>query len=451
MLLLVSLTLASSLNDVQNALASGRCSEAAEAADDWVKTAPSDATAWRSVGDSARCTGNTPAALGAYRKSLELRPEPGLQALVDSLGADYANVTLVVTGADAEAPPAFTVQDLGRSVLTTGSSLNDLTANTKLVVEVSGKGYEAAALPFSTGGPGTTTEVPITVTFLGRGTVTLTGVAEGVDIRIDGEVVEGDTASLVAGSHKLVVKGSTGERHVDLEVARDEEQPIDVSGLLPAAVTLLGIPERTTLTFAGPGDLAPLTTAADEGELDAELGIHIAPLQLTGLAAGEWTYTFEHPLVGTTEGKFFAVGGQVSAEPVAWRELAGVAPLATAYTQYQASSGQGLGRDGWMTAGGAAAGLAGLGLGTARLLLALEARSDARDADARYKILVEDGDIATANLAYAQAGDLRQSARTGLVVGSSATVVGVAGAGVAVVVGKRWLSTREVTRWEPFE
>ncbi len=452
MLLLVTLSWASSLTEVQDALAAGRCSEAAEAAKAWTAEDPTDPKAWRGVGDAARCTGNTPAALAAYRQALALRPEPGLQALVDSLAADYATVTLKIEGADAEQPPTVTVQDIGRTVRANGSALRDLSPSTKLVLEVSGEGYEPAAAPFTTGGPGSTKAVKVEVTFLGRGVVSLTGVGEGISVLVDGRPVEAGETSLVTGDHALVVKGATGERSVPLVIAEGETQSIDVSQLLPAAVTLLAIPEGTTLTFtAGPEPMDPVTTPRDEGELDEDLGIRIAPLQFEGLAAGEWVYTFEHPLLGSMEGKFFAVGGQVSAEPVAWRQLEGVATLTTAYTQYKATSGSGLGKDGWMALGGAAVGLAGVGLGAAKLFVAIEARSDAADAADRYAILVEDGDIETANLVYAQEGELRGTARSGLVVGTTVTGLGVAGVAVAVVTGKRFLANRDTTQWEPFD
>ena len=68
-----------------------------------------------------------------------------------------------------------------------------------------------------------------------------------------------------------------------------------------------------------------------------------------------------------------------------------------------------------------------------------------------FGILVEDGDIETANLVYAQEGELRGTARSGLVVGTTVTGLGVAGVAVAVVTGKRFLANRDTTQWEPFD
>ncbi|MCP4810339.1 MAG: hypothetical protein GY913_04740 [Proteobacteria bacterium] len=447
MLFLFATAYASSLPEVQDALAKGDCQLATEVAGRWIALSPDDAAAWRAQGDSARCSGDSRAALVSYRKALSLKPDAGLEALIGSLASDLSSVQVSLTGADAEIAPLVTALYGDTTIESANGLLRDLPQNTDITVTIGGPGYNPVSQKVTTPAAGVLDELTVPVTFLGWSTLTVGEIGEGVTVLLDDAELAAGEQQVLAGSHTLVVTGETGRREDTLSLDADGSHAIEPMQLLPASVTLLGIPEGTTLTFP---EGEPVTVARGEGELDETLGIRVVQsVAIEGLDQGEHTYTFTHPIFGTVEGRFFAVAGQVSAEPVPWRALETVDALAQEYAAHTAEQG-GVGTAGWIALGGSAAAVAGgglAGLSFSKLGLPLAAQDEAQT---RYDAMVAAGRESDANDAYLDLAVANAAVRRYVVRGSIAGGVGALGIAATTYTIRTIRKSKNATAWNPW-
>jgi hypothetical protein len=443
----MTLAFGTPLADVQQALSEGDCDRAATVAARWTETEPDAPSSWRALGDAHRCSGDSPAALAAYRASSSLQADAGLTALIGSMAAPFSSVAVSVEGSDPDIPVRLTVD--GRVPI--DGVIWDLPADTAMELQVGGAGYEAAVVPFTTGAAGAQTELAVTATFLGRGTLTVGAVGEGVSVLLDNaELARGDH-DVLAGERVLSVTGPTGTMQHTVTLDADGSVTVEPMQLLPANVKLLKVPEGATLSFvSGPGEQAPVIVPRGAGELDETLGLSLEDVLLEGLPQGEWVYQMDHPILGTLEGRFFAVAGQLSAEPVPWRGLATVAPLEADYAAYKESSGPGFGKTGWMAVGLTTAALGTAGVGANRLQAAKAADASAEVYRERYFELNDAGNIEEANAQYTLLAEADADASKRRIIGVSSVGVAVLCTAGAAWTWKNFASSREVTAWNPW-
>ena len=444
--------LASNQATVQNYLATGDCESAKQAASLFTDASPDDPLAWRALGDAARCSGDSRAALKAYRQSAALKDDPGLTALMDSLSSAFSSVVLTVNGADEGIAPVLSVAVDEESIEPIEGTLWDLPSETELILSVGGPGYATADVPFTTAKAGEVSALTVDVTFLGRGTVNVDTMADGVTAILGDTVLETGETSVLAGTYDLTVRGPTGSLTTAVEVSPDGVTAIAPMLLLPAVVNLLGLPEGTTLTFTdGPGELAPVEVVRGEGTLDPKVGIRVVDaVKLEGLPQGEWHYQLQHPIFGTLNGRFFAVGGQVSAEPVPWRTLPTVAPLEQQYAAYLAAPRAGLGQQGRRAA--IATGV-GVGLAAATTVVASGIPTQSalvQEHRAQYDQAVANGDVDAGNAAYLDLNQAQNNLKARRITAASTGGVTAISAGAATLLWKRWAGNRETTEWNPW-
>ena len=442
-----SLALATNLADVQQALSEGDCDRAATVAQRWIDASPDEAAPWRALGDAHRCGGDAQQALGAYRASATLKADPGLAALISSLSAPFASMTVTVEGEDPEVPLSLTVD--GQAPV--DGVVWDLPAETSLVLTVGGPGYETTTVPFTTPAAGLQGDLAVTATFLGRGTLTVGAMGDGVVVLLDNKELTPGDHTVLAGDRVLHVSGPTGTMQHAVTLEPEATVTVEPMQLLPASVKLLKVPEGATIRFlSGPGEHAPILLERGVGELDDTLGLSLTDVSLEGLAQGEWFYQMDHPILGSLEGRFFAVAGQLSAEPVPWKALPTVAPLEAEYAAYKENAGGSFGKKGWLAVGltGAAGGVAAVGVN--QLQGAKAATSSAGVYRDNYNELTQAGDIDGANEQYLLLADAQS-------VASRRRIIGYSGLGAATLcaAAATWLwvdfaKSRQVEAWNPW-
>lgn len=445
MFLFITTALASSLPEVQDALAKGDCQLASDVAGRRIALSPDDAAAWRAQGDAARCSGDSRAALVSYRKALSLKPDAGLEALIGSLASDLSSVQVTLTGVDADIAPIVTATYGDVTVESANGLLRDLPQNTDIDVSIAGPGYNPVRQAVTTPEAGAIHELTVPVTFLGWATMHVGEIGPGVTVLLDdAELVAGERR-VVAGGHSLVVTGETGRRELAIDV--QGTYALEPMQLLPASVTLLGLPEGATLTLA---EREPIAVARGEGELDETLGIRVVQsVAIEGLDQGEHTYVMSHPIFGDVEGRFFAVAGQVSAEPVPWRALDTVDALAQEYAAYTAQQG-GVGVGGWIVLGGSVAAVTGgglAGLSFSQLGLPLAAKDEASN---RYDAMVAAGRESDANEAYQDLAVANAAVRRYVVRGSVAGGVGLLGVAATTYGVRSIRQAKAAAAWNPW-
>ena len=250
------------------------------------------------------------------------------------------------------------------------------------------------------------------------------------------EVEPGTDVEVTAGAVTARVETEHGAIEVGLEVEPDAAVSFDPTQHLPASLTIIGVPAGSDLevyveTPAGVEVRQKITVPSDEGTIDNETGVLLAPPQrVFSLMGGSGAVSLRHPTLGQAPVPVVLEAATVNASTYPWESLEGVPRVAEAYGDWKTrleAAQQGQQRT------AALAVLSGVFAGVGAGMLIGSAVEDGRLASTKADGLnIADADAEADALATAwEANQRADRTKAGLLVGGSIGL-GLAGAGVVL-------------------
>jgi len=415
-----------------------------------------------------RCLGQGRRAVDAYQEAIERGDsDPVLPLLIDSISSGLAELSVLVTGANWRQPPRFTVTgsrefELNADVVDrSGVRFLGLPPDETLTLKVGGLGYapgevEVAPIPI-----GEEAEIELEAVWQGMAQIDLPPWRANVTVNVVDasdryDAIEAGTLKLTAGEVVVEVVGDTGTAIERLDLQDGARLKVDVATLLPAQVTLVGVPGGSNLQITGgpdQEDRAPIDVTREKGALNEEVGIPMSPVPLLGLRSGQYSAQIEHPALGEMGVTFFAVGGEVSAQPVSWQNMPGFASTRSAYRVWRAQeeAASKLGPHAVRSLSGAGGSGLFFGLATGFMVNTVKHLMDAKELTESYDASLADGDAATAQELFIERMGVQRSVQAGWVRTSIAGGL-MMGAGVFALI--EWKLDKDervdVPPWNPY-
>ena len=342
---------------VLEALRAGQCASARAAATELTTAAPEGADGYRLLGDAARCSGAAREALIAYRKYVSLGGPPGevqtlIGALREQLGRLVVEVDLPEGAPVAQVRLRTTREHLVPTQESSGAFVfEDLSTGEASVLQVTGRGLEPLTEDIQPLSSGENRWVELTPTFIGLAVVRVGAYpADRCEVSVgspDGweKVGPGGEARVTASGVVVTVVNTNGSVEVPVEVEPGGMSVFDPAPWIPAELTLVGVPTRSTLLLGIQGsDGASLDrevkVPATVGELDAETGVLLTPpLQLTSLIGGQARIQVSHPTLGEGASTAVLAAGTVNASTFDWSSMPGVPGVQAGYEAWLRESG----------------------------------------------------------------------------------------------------------------
>ncbi len=450
--------------EVREALAAGECERAMRIATERTTAAVDDGQAFRLLGDAQRCLHQHRPAVLSYRRAQALGVEdPTLRKLIAQVSQQLVTLSVATQGVDWTHPPTFALKvrdelieplEWGRQ----GVLFVDLPAGEHLELRMVGLGYEPARVALEPQRAGASAKAAIEARYLGLATLELkpwqgdfsVDLKDGYRVRED--VLPG-SYDLTAGAVLVRVESptGTGEQHLELAVGTSTE--LEVGGLVPGQVTFTEVPAGSVIRFNLRGDEPQAVEVGwPEQTPDERLGLPLVTVPMKDLPTGTYDFTLEQPWLGSLEGQFFAVGGDVGAHRVPWNQLPGAEPMAQAYAAWlEANAAQGaLGAPGPRAVVGFSVGGAALIGAGVNALLGWQARKNVQDLGWAYDIALNEGRTEDAQLYYQRRDEARDRARAlWIATGSTAALCGVSVAYSFGQVGKERARKEDGPQWDP--
>ena len=278
----------------------------------------------------------------------------------------------------------------------------------------------------------------------GSATLTVTDAAGPVAVEDPAAVV------VTSGAVELTLAGDLGTVTDTVEVPPDEVVVVDLAALEPGQVSLIELPAGSTVTLVQDEKTLSVDVPWDPSTLNEETGVPLAPTTpVQGLTTGPWNYTVAHPLLGDVKGEFFAIGGEVGAATIPWREAPELASLQAKYAAHSLALEQSRPQRGpVLAAGGITLGVAGLAAGG--LAYGAIQYGELRRLRLLYDTQVANGDTTNAAATYA----LMPTASRRTILGFGVGGVGLAATGVMLKVtlkrrSETTAASDDVQPWNP--
>jgi len=330
---------------VRQLLDSGRCEEAASAAE-------GDPALARALGDARRCLGQARPAVLAYQQHLELNgPDPSVDALIEGLRERLASVRVDVQ-LDRPAPLRVTASLADRTTVDgvrrpDGSwGLADLPPGAPVAVKLVGVGVEATATTSPVLRAGVETLVTLRPSWLGIGSVSLSGAppagVEAVLLGPEGDVPlrPGDIVKVTAGAIALELRGPRGSVAVPATVAEGGTVRVDPKPWWPTSLVVAGAPAGAALRLFLEGVEPPLdrvvAVPVDGGTLDPRFGLlqHDA-FVVDGLVGGPGSLVVEHERLGVVALELVLEPGLSNPVTVPTADLPGLPALTGRWNEWK--------------------------------------------------------------------------------------------------------------------
>jgi len=453
---------------VAEALAAGKCEGARSAATELTLADPEGAEGWRLAGDAARCSSDTRGAVIAYRRYVARGgDEPSVQELIDALSANLGAVRVELTLQEGSSVPAIRL-DTGseylspRALSDTTFEFADLPLDLPLVVSVSGRGLASTDHDVEPLGAGDVTLLEVSPTWIGLGWVRIAAHDPATcktSLITAGDTLEaapGTKVEVTAGEVVARVESEHGLIEVPFDVARDATADFDPLEHRPTSLTIVGVPagSQVELYVEAPSGVEvrhSLDVAPDEGTIDDETGILLAPPQrVFSLRGGQGSLSLRHPSLGQAPVLLVLESGKVNAATYPWETLEGVPRVSAAYREWLA---QAAAAERGQRRTGALFVVSGLLAGVGAGLLIGSAAQDAQLASSKSEGLEVTDGIAQADALNAawDANQRADRARSGLLVGGSIGL-GLGGAGFVLTIVSGLSAKKavaDVGPWDP--
>lgn len=451
------------------ALDAGRCQAARADTAELTWWRPDLANHWRLAGAAARCTGDSRAAVLAYRRYRGLGGgEAEVLRVLEALEASLAAVTVAVTLEADSREPHLALDLPGETLRATpgegGWRFADLPVGQPLTLRVAGRGLQEEVQEIAALGPGEQRQLAVAPRWIGLGTVRLAEDAvPGLDVQLQtgaGEAVAAAGASyeVTAGRVTATVSSEHGRLEVSLEVADGALVDFDPSSHRPASLTVVDLPAGSAVRLFVEGVVdadaeVRAGTPVQVGTLDPATGVRLAPpRRFDSLPGGAGTLFVEHATLGSARAPVALVAGESNALAMPWKAMGGLPAVRARYQDWNnrralAEAGGQRARAMAVVAavlGGVGGALLGGSAGARQDALALNASLDARS-DAGGCV---DGSCADDQAAVQERLELHRA-----LVGIGAAGAGAAGISVGITVGLDGQTRRaiaEVGEWEPF-
>ena len=453
---------------VEEALRAGRCQAARSAASELTIAEPNNAEGWQFAGDAARCSGDLRGAVLAYRRyRTKGGTDPAVIRMIDALAENLGAVEVTLRLAEGSGVPILKLSVAGLELSPTSSGPNrlrfdDIPVGEPVRLVVSGHGLKEEQHDLEPLVPGRTDTLEITPMWIGLGTVevaaheadlcrtTLVTPAGEVEARAGAQV------EVTAGPTWAWVENENGSTGLLLMVEPGARVALDPREHLPASLTVVDLPAGAEVrVFIEAHDGSPieqtLTLAPDQGQIDEQTGVRLAPpTTFQSLRGGRGGLFASHPLLGEAPLTLVLADGSVNGATYPWRQLDGVPRVQAAFDQWKtrdrlARTGQArtaaIAVVSGILAGAGAALIAGSAAQQAPLV---QARQDAITATAGST----DQDALTQAQQHYRAAD---RLHTGLIAGG-AVGFGLAGAGLVVTIvsgGSARKARLQAGPWDP--
>lgn len=454
LLLIPTLARAADPEAVDEALRLRDCARAVALATEWTVEWPTEATAWRRLGDARRCGNDAPNAVRAYRQAAALGDtdaEVGKLIDVQSRGLATLRVDLVglppgVTAvARLEARDASWPEDVGGEYVWTALPVG---VPMRLFVEAPGLlGVDRAIPPLSA-----SETRPLRVELRPRpaaGVQLLGWDTPGVRVSVaqDGaeSMVMGELHAAFVGPATVRIAGRYGKAEVRVDLVEGKVPTVDVGAHTPGQLTLEGLPVGTIVRV---GDRPLAGEPAGEVVFDDRIGLELQSQRYPGLSAGHYALVLDNALIGRQQVDADVAPGQSTPvkvpidnfpralELVGWRD--GWRSATQARKRVPANvAGAGIGFV--LAAGGAAAGG----------VLWADRNHDLGLTRDDYQAAVDVNDVETARTLYGQIGDARRARRlpvTGAVAGGA---VAAGAVGLSLVWKVQFGKAHPKRIWDP--
>ena len=456
---------------VAEALRVGRCRGAVSAATELTLAEPNLAEGWRLAGDAARCHSDHRRAVSAYRRYETLGgADPAVLHMIGDLAANLAvlKVTLVVEGVAVPWVRAIVGDDeIGpESLSATELRFPDLPPGHAMTLLVGGLGFSHTrheVEPLRIGGQ---QSVEIAPEHLGTGTVNVGQFDKATtDVRLvmgaqEVPVSPGESVRITAGAAVARVSNEFGTVETSVVVDRDEAIRLEPGQVVPASLTLVGLPAgsrlRVFVQSRGGGSLEQIHELDPvEGEVDPRTGVPVAaPFPVESLSGGNGGAFLGHPVLGEGALSLVLQGGVVNAATFDHTTLPGTADLAVRYEEWKSRVEAAQRRRwSWLIPPGLAAIAGGVGLGVFDRLRAGSAEEEAALWD-EYQLQVAQGDYQGTGNPVSQAWNAfdRQRAatrRAQVGLGIAGGVLAVGGT-ITIVLAAKNGTSRQAAVWEPW-
>ena len=380
--------------------------------------------------------------------------------------AELVETTMqVLEGVDWSQPPTVSLA-VGEEIVvpyewgSKGVTFRDLPPGQPLEARLVGPGYVPLAQQLEAQPPGEAVRAVIEAEYKGLGSLVLepwqgSYVVTVVDSFRRRESLQPGTHQVNAGRVVVTVSGKTGSGSRTVVVGNGQTMSLDVTGLVPGQVTLTQVPAGSTISYGltDRGLDRVLEVGWPEAPLDPDVGIPVlAAFPLQDLETGSYSYELRQPWLGVMRGEFFAVGGEVGAHKVVWKDAPGVESLSTAYQAYlaQAQASKGLGPHGGRAAIGVGLSTVAVAGTAVALLRGITAQGDVATLTELYDAALAEGRTEDANSHYLNRSDARKAAT----LGWAGSGIGAALSGVSLVFtvsqfGKAKADKGEAPVWDP--
>jgi hypothetical protein len=344
--------LAATPDAIHDAIAAGRCREAAADATASLEEGGPPAVQ-RLLGDALQCLGETRPAALAYRRYLEtVGPDPTAEAQLRGLREQLGRLLVTVTTDRGEpagvwAEGAAGEREEGHRMGPAGWLIADLDPAQRPLVGVAGPGLETVRIRAPALAAGGQTALELRTRWVGVATVELLRApAPGVSAEVDGSIPPtalrpGEPAEVSPGAVAVALTSPHGRVLVPLRLAAGGAARVDPLPWTPTALTLSGVPAgasvRLFLEQVDPPMERVIETPAGFGEVDEEWGVRLAPaLALDSLVGGDGTLVVSHPTLGVVAMELLLEAGAENAVEVDWRSLEAVAAVRTDHAAWRA-------------------------------------------------------------------------------------------------------------------
>ena len=342
-------------SQVVQAVEEGRCRAAIADAKRIVDAMFESPVAWALLGDARRCSGDKPGAVDAYRRARTLGSEdPSVLVVLEALEASFGELhvrvrldsplevpRIVLRMGDETRSPDF--RRGGETVF------RDIDFPDPMTLVVSGLGLREAVQSIDPLAPGERRRVDVETTFVGVGSLRV-GAHDASDCRVrvrsaEGPVIlPGATVEVTAGRVPVFIENEFGRLEHHIGVAAGEVVDLNPLPLVPATLTVVGLPVGSVVRayvdgrFDGTWAEAELTVGAAGSAVDEGTGVRVAPpLKMGPLMGGSGGLFLEHPRLGEAAADVSLQPGRVNATTFDWGDMDGVAGVRDEFLAWKTS------------------------------------------------------------------------------------------------------------------